>query len=212
MKLQVQDASEFHRLLGALVDELVDAQINLRLHQDLTASVRDYAREFGQSNTFWSLTFQAHLDAAVFRLCKAYDQNNTSLNLKNLLDTVSANLHLFDEAEFRERLKGNPFVDSLAATSRRPDTAQLQTDLEFVSNANPLVKKLTIWRNNFYAHRSPTYALDPGSLAKRFPLSVSDVDVLSQEGVRIVNRYSVLFIATTHSTTIVGHDDYRSVL
>ncbi len=138
------------------------------------------------------------MDAVLLRLCKAYDQyggNNPSLNLRSLLGTIKANLHLFDEPNFRERLKDRAFVDSLAADVRRPDSAQLEKDLESVGNANPLVKNLTIWRNNYYAHRSPTSALDPTGFSRENPLQFPEIEVLLANGVAIVNRYSHLFVA-----------------
>jgi hypothetical protein len=50
-----------------------------------------------------------------------------------LVSLIKANLHLFDEPNFRERLKDSAFVDSLAADVRRPDSSQLEKDLESVS-------------------------------------------------------------------------------
>jgi hypothetical protein len=187
----------------------------MKLFKDLLAARPEYSREFNLSRTFWSLTLRAHLDAVILRLCKAYDQyrrGKPSLNLCNLLDTIEANLHLFDEPNFRERLKDNPFVDSLAATPRRPHAAELQQDRESVSNSNPLVKKLTIWRNNFYGHRSSYHALDSDSLERQWPLSVTDIEQLLANGVTVVNRYSILFLAEAHSTNMVGRDDYLSLL
>jgi predicted neutral ceramidase superfamily lipid hydrolase len=40
----------------------------------------------------------------------------------------------------------------------------------------------------------------------------TDVERLLVEGIKVLNRYSTLFHATTHSTDIVGRDDFRSVL
>ena len=65
----------------------------------------EYGPEFAQSPTFWGLTSKAHDDATLFSLCRAYDGNNQSLNLRNLLDTIAANMHMFDVEAFRERLK-----------------------------------------------------------------------------------------------------------
>lgn len=215
MQIQIRDSGEFHRLLQALVDELIDAQIYFQLYRDISAAKTEYAVEFRESWTFWYLTRSALEDAAVHRLCKAYDQygsGNPSVNLRNLLDTIEANLHLFDEPNFRDRLKGNPFVDSLAATPRRPDQMQLQQDIRSVSDTDPLVKKLVIWRNNFYSHRSPAHALDPEAFAKQYPLTIPDIEALLANGVAIINRYSDLFIATHHSSNIVGRDDYKWLL
>lgn len=212
MQIKISSSEEFGRLLEALSNETVTACIHFRLYSDLEASRADYASEFSESWTFWSLTFQAHWDTTLFRLCKIYDQHNTSLNLRNLLDTIEANAGIFDVEDFRERLKENPFVESLASDSKKPDLKQLQRDKNVVSESNPLVKALVFWRNNFFAHRSAKHVAANKSLADHYTFDVAAVDTLLKEGMRILNSYSVLFRALSYSTQIVGHDDYRHVL
>jgi hypothetical protein len=91
---------------------------------------------------------------------------------------------VFDQDTFRERLKDNPHVDSLAKDTRLPDAAQLEADLEFVQvKSNPLVKRLVTWRDKFYAHRDPKHALDPTAFD---PLLVSDVETLVNDHHRAV--------------------------
>src|SRR5690349_13325044 len=118
MEINIKNADEFRRLLTALLDELVDAQFCFSLHQNLAKATHEYATEFSQSNTFWQHTFAALMDAVMLRLCKAYDQferfKPAPLNLRNFLHTIEANLNIFDEPNFRQQLKGNAFVDSLA--------------------------------------------------------------------------------------------------
>jgi hypothetical protein len=212
MGIRVRDSVQFGNLLKALADEIVNAQVHFKLYQDLVASYPTYADEFGQSNTFWSLTLAAHLDATIIRLCKAFDQHANSLNLRNLLQAIANNLHFFDETDFRERLKGGPFVDSLAADTSKPDAAQLRQDIESVSKNDAIVKKLTQWRNKFYAHRDPQTALNPNTISTGCPFTLEDIRELSLRGVVILNRYSNLFSALSYSTSIVGRDDYKSVL
>jgi hypothetical protein len=212
MNITVSDSAEFKRLLEALVDELIDARDHFRLHQDLDAAIPEYQAEFNQSAAFWTFTLSAHMDATLLRLCKAYDlyERKPSLNLRNFLETIKANLHLFDEANFRERLKNNVFVDSLARDSRRPDAAQLKKDLESVTNANPLVRNLTVWRNNYLAHRSRTSALNAKGLAATNPLLFSDIKTLIDNGLRVVNHYSSLFNANVHTSLPIT--DYKHLL
>ena len=213
MCLNVRNASEFHKLLFALAGELVDAKIHFRLFQDLSACRSEYFTEFAQSNTFWSFTFQAHLDAALMRLCKAFDIHRSSLNLRTLILTIQENLDLFEDEGFRERLKGNPFVDSLAGTYRVPSVGMIHKDLEFLDiKKNPLLKKLVIWRDKHFAHRDPSPVLNPEELAGRFPLLYTEIDELLKQGLRIVNEYSSLFVATTHASGVVGKDDYMTIL
>lgn len=212
MKIDVTDSAQFKRLLEALVDELIDAHNHFRLHQDLNAAIEDYQVEFNEAAEFWTLTLSAHMDATVLRLCKAYDlyKDKPNLSLRNFLETIQANLHFFEEANFRERLKDNPFVDSLAADPRRPDPAQLRKDLDSVSNVNPLVGKLTIWRKKYWAHRSRSSALDPKDFAKQNPILFSEIEALIDNGLRIVNFYSSLFGATFHASFRIK--DYKYLL
>ncbi len=212
MKIQIENAAEFQRLLEAMGNELQEANIHFKLFQDLVAVGDEYATEFAQANAFWSLTVQAHLDATLFRLCKIYDQHGRSLNLRNLLDTIKANLAIFDIDNFRERFKDNPFVESLSSESRKPDEAQLEDDLKFVSTSNPSVEALVYWRNNYFSHRSTHHAVKNANLADTHPLPMTEVKQLATEGMRVLNRYSSLFHANTYSTNIIGREDYRSVL
>jgi hypothetical protein len=212
MEIKIVDSAEFQSLLEALASELVDANIHFKLYADLTGAISEYQEEYNQSTAFWSLTFQSHLDAAVFRLCKTYDQHTKTLNLRNLLDTIKANISVFDTKDFRERLKDNSFVGSLSAESRKPDEKQLETDLVYVSEENPLVKNLIVWRNNFFAHRSAKNAIKKRNLAEDYPLTIKNVEELLVEGMRLINRYSSLFRASTYSTNMVGRDDFQFVL
>jgi AbiU2 len=213
MKLKLKKPEEFRYLLTALLDDLVDARFHFRLHQELAKATEEYATEFAQSPTFWELTFVAHMDSVMVRLCRCYDTyNDPALNLKNLLDTIEANLLLFDEPNFRQRLKGNAFVDSLAAELKPPDREQLRKDKEAVSDSDPLVHKLVKWRHNYVAHRNSRFALNPEKLESQYPLSFADVDALLNRALEIGNRYSLLFDASAHATLMIGRDDYLNVL
>lgn len=213
MKLKLKNAEEFRRLLTALLDDLVDARFHFNLHQALARATEEYATEFSQSPTFWELTFGAHMDAVMVRLCRAYDTSERSaLNLRNLLDTIEANLVIFDEPNFRQRLKGNAFVDSLAPGLKPPDQGQLRKDIEAVSNSDPLVHKLVMWRNNYIAHRNSDFALNPKKFDTQYPLTFDEMDALLNRALEIGNRYSLLFDASAHATLMVGRDDYLNVL
>ena len=200
-------------MLTALLDDLVDAGFHFSLHQNLAKAIEEYATELAQSSTFWGLTLSAHMDAVLLRLCRAYDTyEHSALNLRNLLDTIEANLLIFDEPNFRQRLKGNAFVDSLAAELKPPDQAQLQRDIEVVSDSDPLVHKLVKWRNNYIAHRNSHFTLNPKKFDAQYPLLFAEIEVLIARALEIGNRYSLLFDATAHATLMVGRDDYLNVL
>ena len=212
MQIKISNAEEFERLLNALCEEVVNACIHFRLYSDLEAARDQYSTSYQQSWTFWFLTFQAHLDTALFRLCKIYDQHDASLNLRNLLDTIEANLGVFDTKNFKERLKGNPFVDSLAKDAKRPSVDDLKRDKDTVSDVDPTVKALLFWRNNFFAHRSAKHVVEKKDLADHYALEMKAVESLSKNALRIVNHYSHLFRASHYSTQMVGHKDFEYIL
>jgi hypothetical protein len=212
MGLNIKSSDEFDKLLSALSDDVVHASIFFKLHSDLKAAATEYSREFSQSTTFWVLTSQSLLDAALFRLCRVYDTYRTSNSLPNLLHTIKENLHIFDETDFKERLKDNPFVDSLAQYARKPDLKQLEADIEYAGKKNLLVNNLLVLRHNVFAHRNADNIIKGKNLSADYPLSIDNMSELIEKGVSILNHYSNLFRALSHSPQIVGHDDYKYVL
>jgi hypothetical protein len=202
---------QFKKLLDALSSDLLDAGHHFRLYRNLQESIDKYSREINQSLAFWGLTLNAHREVSILHLCRAYDNNNqNSLSLRQLLQIIKGNPDLFDISKFRERLKDNPYIDSLAQTPRIPTNEQLEQDLKFVSNENTLVKKLTILRNNSVAHigikKIFTDKDDPD------PLTWSEVEQLIVKGLEIFNKYRSLFEASRHSSQLIGEDDYKFVL
>lgn len=212
LMIEVKDSAEFSRLLVALSGDIVNAHIHYRLYRDLREALRQHHLVAVQSNTFWSLTLQAHLNACIHVLCRVYDQNlKAALHLRSWLATIKENLHLFDEDQFRERLKDNPFVDSLAQSPRKPDSALLDQDIRSCSVEDPLVKTLTIHRGSRIVHKSARNVVAERDIGDEHPLTFGDVDGLLERAITILNRYSGLFAANSYSTQVVGHDDYEYI-
>jgi len=78
-----------------------------------------------------------------------------------------------------------------------------------VSTADPLLKKLTIWRNNYIAHRSRSSALDPKGFTKQNLILFSEIEALIDNGLRIVNHYSSLFSAARRAFANRTQEDSR---
>ena len=212
MQLEIRSEKDFEKLTKALADDLVTANIHFKLYRDLNNAVNKYVRELNQSSAFWSATFLSHLEVTLFRLCRIYDQNKKSLSLKNWLDTIKANLKIFDVPNFKARLKNDPFVNSLALHVKKPPEKSLEEDIRLTSGNDHLVKKLVKLRMNLYAHKSAKNVMNEKDLLKTYPLTLNDINILLKRGVRILNMYSNLFNANIYSTQIVGHDDYLYVL
>ncbi len=164
-RIQVPDDNEFSLLLNELSSDIVHAHYHYKLLRALQDAHSKYGEVFSQSQTFWYLTLNAHQDATLFRLGRIFDQTKGVLSLGHLLQTIKSNLHFFDEPNFRKRLQDNPFVDSLAKDSRKPDGQELDQDIgSVVMNVNKgfdnVVKRFIDTRNKYLAHKDPKVLLD----------------------------------------------------
>jgi hypothetical protein len=120
-------------------------------------------------------------------------------------------MHLFEKEEFRQRLKDNPFVESLAQTPRKPDQAMLDANIRLCSPEDSLVKTLVVLRNNHVAHRAANIVIHGINIYDNHPFHFGDFETLLARALAILNEYHRLFAATTNSTKIVGGDDYRYI-
>ncbi|MEW6665317.1 MAG: hypothetical protein AB1512_08865 [Thermodesulfobacteriota bacterium] len=208
--IRIKDSAEFDSLMKGLARDIVNANIHYRLHKNLKDAIPEYVTELNQSAAFWNLTISAQVDATLLRLCRAFDSHTASLSLSRLLATIKYNLQIFDKPQFKNRLKDNPFVESLARDYRIPEKEELEADFALVSDSDPLVKRLLAWRNNIGAHRNPRETLSPNSVVA--PMKYSDIEELLGRAIMLLNKYSLLFGALAYSASIVGADDYKYVL
>lgn len=215
--IRVRDENEFSLLLNELSSDMTHAHFHYKLLRALHDAHGQYAEVFNQSRTFWHLTLNAHQDATLFRLGRIFDQTRGALSLGHLLQTIKSNLHFFDEPNFRKRLHDNPFVDSLAEDSRKPDEHELDQDIGSVVRAvnnsfDNVVEKFINIRNKYLAHKDPKVLLPSQGPEMVADLSWDDVEHLLSLANRLLSKYSLLFTASIDSTTIVGQDDYEYLL
>ena len=209
--IRIASSADFGKLITALSRDVVDAHVHWKLYCDLDKAIRAKPIVWTQSRTFWHLTLTAHAEAAVGHLCRAFDQEQSSLHLLSWLKTIQANLHLFDTSEFKQRLAGNPFVDSLAENPRSPDLATLEAEIKDCTDTDPHVKKLMAHRGSAVAHTSAKRAISTKPLSLELALSVDDIEVLLLKAHTVLNKYCQLFTENTYSVSMIGHDDYKFI-
>jgi len=204
-------SGELRSAINALARDVVDAVIHWRLSRGILDAMEKWPLVAHQSYTFWSLTIGAHIKVSVLAACRVFDQEKSSLHLLSLLELVQVNLPLFDDPNFRTRLRNNPFVESLAESIRTPDPTQLERDITLCSTRDELVRRLMIHRNNAVAHLSRKRSLAKATPRKDEEITNEEFEILLSRAAEILNRYSGLFQAEHFSTQIVGHDDYETV-
>jgi hypothetical protein len=196
-KIKIRTVDEFELVLKTLCLDLATASDHYALFQKLLAAREGaYSKALSQSQTFWSLTYDAHFETAVFRLCRAYDQDSDALALKGFLEAIRANPGFLPTPQVFQRL----------------DQKQLDADLEWVSqDTNQVVKHLMMWRHKVYAHRDIRKTVS-GDLAADYPVTHDDVANLLEQGFSIVNRYNAVFFRSHFAREILGLEDYQKVL
>lgn len=197
--------------IHALANDVVDASLHWQLCLGLDEAARKWPLVIQQSNTFWVYTIKAHHNNSVLALCRAFDQETKSLHICALLRLIRSNLPLFRQENFRQRLRDNPFVESLAESAVAPDAAQLTADILSCSSADPLVKRLVVHRNTTIAHSSLKLRLNDTSARSDEVITDDDYETLLGRAKEILNRYSGLFNAEYFSTQPIGHKDYETI-
>jgi len=230
------DSIQFDRLLDRLARDITDAAIYRKLQADINASIKEFSREFSQSQTFWTLCLQAYTEMAVQRLSRIYFENDKALSLARWLEAIRDNPQLFAHplapvspapefigADGCSVVEEDPLALKLEAwlqgideqpqlPAAPPDRVQLDRDIDTVRDNDPLVKKLVVLRSNVIAHINWKNTANNSKLDDRFALTFSEVDVLIGRAAAILNRYSVLFKRTSWTTVISGHDDFQAIL
>lgn len=204
-------SEELGKLLDEIANNLVYASIHNRLHTNLCEASEEYNNEMNHYRVFWQLTINAHATTTILMLCRVYDTHKDSLNLKKLLDIISANYKLFEKDNFCERIKDRQFIDELSQMPRVPDHKIITRDIEYVSEeSNPLVKKLSDFRDKQVAHTDRRSILDASLNVNT--ILWGEVEELLSRGIEIFNTYEGLFRASSWVSYMPGEEDYQRVL
>ena len=205
-------SEEFSKLLRALSSDVVNAHIHWRMATELGKALSAHPLVIAQSNTFWSLTHQAHVATSLQCLARACDQERSALHLPSLLRTIKTNLEIFEADKFRVRLADNPFLESLVESAEKPDERQLTEDIALCTAKDPDVRLLATYRNSRAAHRSKKLTLQPNGTASMPVLTDAVVQALLSRAQTILNRYSRMFSASMYSMNIMGKYDFKYVI
>lgn len=203
--ISISGEVDFGVLLERLSDDIVKASAFFRIDKKLNECFETYGDEKSQAEFFWEMVNTAVPEAWQSRLCRIYDQEKSALSLRTLLATIKANMQLFGDEAVRKRLsRVNPsFAQSIAPGSHLPDPKTLEGDLAAVSCGDRLVKKVVLWRGNFWAHVSPRLIIKKKRLDGSLP-TYDDAFKLCERAFVVFNRYSSLFRAAVELKEYLG--------
>jgi HEPN superfamily AbiU2-like protein len=196
--------AEFDEFTNKLKEEIPSACIDYKMYRDLHEACVGHEIIVQQSKAFWPMTLDAHLNSAVLRLCRIYDTQKSSLNLAYWLKTIRDNPQWFSASAFRTRHADRNYYG-------QPGKEQLTKDIEFASEANPIVKNLIKFRGSLIAHIGENYVLKRFNAHESFKVTLSDLETLSTGALTILNRYMHLYEAGQYSANMIGADDFKFI-
>jgi hypothetical protein len=208
----IQSDDELSSLMCKLSQDLSDSYVYHNIKDGLQQSIMSHDRVFGQSTTYWYFSIRAFQTGSMLSLCRVFDQSFRNLSLHNYLCVIAKNIEYLSDDRFRKRNSKNRFVENLLLRRSIPNLSEVMADIESVSDNNPLVKKLTIWRNNIVAHTGGN------SLLKYFKIlddnSISNEEFLNliDLGYAKLNKYSLLLDGSEYSRTVFQQEDYKNLL
>src|ERR1039458_6409679 len=156
MKTRLKKPEDFQQYLNVLFHDLWDANTHFHIFKGMGEFSAEFKHVFESAPWFWSYTSRAHIEVAVLHLCRVYDRDPSAVHLRHLLEIVRdpANTYIFCREAFLKRLTDNTSRDSLADAFGTPSLKQIEKDILFCSNDNPLVENLYRVRGNVVAHRN----------------------------------------------------------
>jgi hypothetical protein len=204
--IPVSSETEFERLLDHISTEAHRASDFWNLLKALDAAIEDNLAEINHSPVFWGLTFKALGDDALFHINRLYDKTAGVLGLANFLLTVKSHSPYFSNESFRRRMQSNPHVEILSANARTVDFSILEEEIRSVSDFDPVIERLHRLRNRYLFHRDASL-VRLATLSSIVGLTPVEIGSLIERATAIVNKYSLIYRASSLSTQIVGAND-----
>lgn len=197
--LNLATYKQFAEFIRVLWDELYWADVYYGIFKEGSKLLKRYETAFNNARFFWHCTLQAHRQTALVYVHRLYDQNADSFNLHRFLLTIRNRPEIFDANAVRKRRAMDPHADRLIKSIGPIDIAQLERDIEFCSDKNPMVKILKTWRDRMTFHKDERELFRDTPFEKDYPLFLGDIDILIDRGFEILNRYSEYFDTTQPS-------------
>ncbi|MBI4187328.1 MAG: hypothetical protein HY530_07505 [Chloroflexi bacterium] len=156
--------------------------------------------EFIEAQTFFQVTIDANLFAAVMTINRGFvDNRGDCLQLDGFFDVVRVNLNLFSTEAFKKRQAGKGMspedIEHWAKLHIEITPEMVREDEERVKNVP--IDNLKSWRNKKLAHIDKQQAVKNISVMKAKPVTVGEIDGILMTLDGILNRYLVAYNGTS---------------
>ena len=170
-----------------------------------------YHKELNQAPSFFGLTMQAHLLAALVRINKFFDKNEKHLSIRKFLDFIEQNLDMFSNKAFEARMRNIGKYESYVIKEHSEITLQkVEEDRKRVGDLP--VSYIRKWRNTVLVHIEAERVLRSIDIMKKYPVVQRQVDDIINTVDDILNEYLVAYDASTWAKDLAVKDGIKSVV
>lgn len=202
----------FQEYYDKLIGQTINARAHLKLWERLNRYNPSYLDELNQAPHFFTFTVRAHLDGALLTLSRILDRHEDALSIWKFLDYAEQNLEIFSTEVFRQRMKGNPYYESLIESHTPVTPKEVDEDKQKLEKLEQTVNNLTTWRNKVIAHIDRKFLLAGKIVSKEYPLQHQQLQEVVDTLLKILNRYSNAYKSSSYSAIIPGEDDVQIVM
>lgn len=193
----IDTRERFDNALASLVTETCRAWDHWTLLLELSEASEEYALEFYQSICFWNTVIRSLQDVSILRIATLLDPRKDVVSVPNMLRII--NIHA--------RGKGSKLCIEL----ENIDEVKIEDDIKSVHRFDPVVDKILTMRNDFLAHRSINIVATR-RISLLPEIKNEEVSAMLDLLYRLATKYALLYGQNQTMRTMVGSDDYKSLL
>lgn len=186
---------QFLVYMDRLRDELNIAYTHYEISKSLRGFRQTRLSEFSEAITFFQITQNANLFAAVMAICRFIDERTDTMQLHSFFELVRNNLDLFTTSVYKMRLARKEMDEEAIEhwVQLHVEVTKETVNMDEANVKSLPVKNLILWRHKKLAHLDKERALKEIDLMQENPVTVKEIDDVFMLLDEILNRYSIAY-------------------
>jgi hypothetical protein len=185
---------DFDKTLVSLTDEAIYGRSHLRIAQGLSEKAKEDVRVLNVAPTFFSLTFQAHMESAFLRAAKLFDESKGATSLYSMLNDA-------------EMVAGS--FKCLTPANARAKIAAARTEIEGLQVTLDSVRTI---RHKRIAHLDGGNIRKPKELAEQAKVTIEELERVLETAGRIVSQIRGDYNECESLNQFIDAGDYAKML
>jgi hypothetical protein len=182
------------QLFRAIGGQILNGKTYLSISKALRGLLDTDLSIFETAPTFFGMTAEGGLELAQMTIARLYDRTKGTVTIHRMLEQAKREAQSFQRGDKQQVAEAIKEAERIA------------------SRLDPIIQRVRIRRNKWFAHLDVRTVSDPQELNKIAELTIPDLDVVFRETERILADLESLFDGTIGEIRYLGGDDYKGML